>query len=212
VIDRWGYPGRGGRARRRPLRRPAALAVFALAALPGCSQGDAAARPETAAPSTAESVLPAAIPELSLEELAVEGAATSLDELLRTVERALADRDTTRLLDLMVSADEYRTIIYPALPAAHPPIGASFESIWVTHYPDAWRGLKRVLGRYGGRDVRILAVRFEAADQDHRNFILHETSVVDIEVDGRREHGQRLFGSVVDVNGRWKILSYPDEE
>jgi hypothetical protein len=174
---------------RRSLRHPAAVLLLAAGVLSaGCGRDGAAA------------------PGLGLA-----GGTASLDELLATVESALAERDTQRLFDLMVTEGEYRAIVYPELPAAHPPIGASFESIWVTHYPDAYQGLMRVLRDYGGRDVRILDVRFERPDQDFGSFILHETSRVDIVVDGAREDDRRLFGSVIHAGGRWKVLSYPDE-
>ncbi|MFN2420238.1 MAG: hypothetical protein ABR527_02485 [Gemmatimonadota bacterium] len=44
------------------------------------------------------------------------------------------------------------------------------------------------------------------------NFTLHENSRVDIVVDGHREDDRRLFGSVIQAGGGWKVLSYPDEE
>jgi hypothetical protein len=181
-----------------------------IASAVGC--GGAAKEPAAdalaAPPDTARSY---EIPELPPEKLTLTGAA-SLDDLVRTVERGLAEQDTTRLLDLMINEREYREIIYPALPAAHPPINAPFETLWVTHYPDAYGGLMRILRLYGGHDVEILAVRFEAPDQDFVNFTLHENSRVDIVVDGRREDDRRLFGSVIHAGGGWKVLSYPDEE
>ena len=151
------------------------------------------------------------IEPLPPESLRLTGAASSLDELLRTVEQALGDSDTMRLFDLMVTMKEYRRILYPAFPAAHPPIGADFATIWVNHYPDSYRGLEHLMRRYGGREVRILGIRFEHPHQDFVNFILHETSRVDIETDGARENNVRLFGSVFRVGDQWKVLSYPDE-
>jgi hypothetical protein len=144
-------------------------------------------------------------------KLRLTGSAASLDGLLLTLEVALAEHDTTRLLDLMIDEREYREILYPAFPAAHPPINASFETLWITHFPDAYRGLMLLLRRYGGRDVRILNLRFDRPDQDFVNFTLHETSHVDAEIDGVREDDLRLFGSVVRVGDQWKVLSYPDD-
>jgi hypothetical protein len=208
VDHRGGYPGRGGRVRRRPFRRPAAGLTAAASLLlvagllsAGCGEGDAAEGPARIA-----EVRP--VPQT----IALEGGVASLDELLRTVERALADSDTARLFDLMVSEREYREVLYPALPASQPPINAPFETIWVTHFPEAYRGLLRTVGLYGGRDLHILELRFDRPDQDFGRFILHETSRVDIQVDGRREDNRRLFGSVIHAGGRWKVLSYPDTD
>ena len=228
--DRGGYPDRGGRVRRRSSRFPAASLLaclaFGVAAAPGLGrcgapERDGRASLEERVANPAENPGQAADPqtparsyrieELPPEKLRLTGAAKSLDDLLLTLEVALAKQDTARLFDLMITEREYREILYPAFPAAHPPINASFETLWVTHYPDALRGLRRVLRDYGGRDARILNVRFDKPDQDFVNFVLHQTSRVDAEIDGVREDDLRLFGSVVRVGDQWKVLSYPDD-
>lgn len=175
-----------------------------------CNRGAdrAGGQPAPAAPEIERGY---AIERLPSEELTLEGAAPSLDELLRTVERSLADSDTSRLLDLMIGEREYRHILYPAFPAAHPPINASFETLWVLQYPDSFRGMHRLLALYGGRDVHILNVRFDEPDQDYVNFVLHQGSRVDIKVDGERIPDTRLFGSAIEVGNQWKILTYPDD-
>jgi hypothetical protein len=151
------------------------------------------------------------IERLPPEELRLEGAASSLDALLRTVERGLAESDTSRLNGLMIGDREYRDILYPAFPAAHPPINAGFETLWILQYPDSYRGMQRLLALYGGRDVHILNVRFDEPDQDFVNFVLHEGSRVDLTVDGERMLDTRLFGSVVEIGDQWKVLTYPDD-
>ena len=150
------------------------------------------------------------IEKLPPEALVLEGAAESLDDLLHTVERSLAVSDTARLLDLMIDQREYREILFPAFPVSHPPINASFETVWVLQYPDSYRGLERILERYGGQEVHITAIRFDDPDQDFVNFVLHETSRVDITVDGEPLRNVRLFGSVVEIGDQWKVLTYPD--
>lgn len=212
--DRGGYPGRGGQARRRSSRLPAAPLLFCLAfgayaalGLGGCGapeRGGQASSEEHIADRSYE------IEPLPPGKLHLDGAARSMDDLLLTLEVALARHDTSRLEDLMINEREYREVLYPAFPAAHPPINASFETLWITHYTDAYRGLRRLLGVYGGRDVRILTTRFKKPDQDFVNFVLHETSRVDADIDGVRQENLRLFGSVVRVGDQWKVLSYPD--
>jgi hypothetical protein len=150
------------------------------------------------------------IEPLPAEKLRLGGAAGSLDELLRTVERGLAGSDTSRLDALMIDEREYREILFPAFPASHPPVNADFETVWILQYPDSYRGLRRLLERYGGREIRVTAIRFDEPDQDFVNFVLHETSRVDVTVDGEPRSNVRLFGSVVRVGDQWKVLTYPD--
>jgi hypothetical protein len=212
-------PRRAGLAIARPRRLqrlPLPWIAAALLPLAGCGPAEAARDPGRDAIASPDAP-PAGggpryeIPALPPDRLRLSGAASSLDDLLRTVETSLAEGDTTRLLELMVTAGEYERILYPAFPAAHPPINAGFETLWLLHVTDAIPGLRKVLRDYGGRRVRILHVRFEKPDQDFVNFILDETSAVDLEVDGERRDGVRLFGSVFHVGNQWKVLSYPDD-
>ncbi len=151
------------------------------------------------------------IPRLPPQRLRLSGAADGLDDLLRTVERALAESDSTRLQALMVTPLEYRDVLFPSFPAAHPPINADFETLWLLQIGDSTRGLRQLVRDYGGKKVRILAIRFERPGQDFVNFVLDETSRVDLEVDGQRRENLRLFGSVFHVGEQYKILSYPDD-
>lgn len=207
---------------RRGAPRAACAALALLAALLGCGVGkasggsadrDAVAEPPTAtveAPAPSDTGRDYDIPHLPAEKLRLTGAATGLDDPLRTIETSLAQRDSARLQELMVTPREYEEILFPSFPAAHPPIDASFETIWVLHVTDAQRGLRRVLRDHGGKDVRILDVRFERPDQDFVNFVLDETSRVDLEVNGARVKNVQLFGSVLHIGDQYKVLSYPD--
>jgi len=196
--DRRDYPG--------GIQAACALAACVLVA---CNEpADSAAAGTVAA--VADTGRGYVIEPLRREALSLEGAAESLDDLLRTVERGLSRRDTARLYDLMVDEREYRDILFPALPASHPPINASFETVWILQYPDSYRGLQRILQRYGGRDVSITAIRFDEPDQDFVNFVLHQTSRVDVTIDGEALRNVRLFGSVIRVGEQWKVLTYPD--
>lgn len=216
--NRRDYPGRRGRARRRSLRHPADFPAVHLAGLQAaCVLGVLVACNEPADSAAVGTVAAVAdtrrgyvIEPLPQEVLSLEGAAETLDDLLRTVERGLTESDTARLHDLMINEREYRAILFPAFPASHPPINASFETVWILQYPDSYRGLHRILERYGGRALRITALRFDEPDQDFVNFVLHETSRVDVTIDGEALRNIRLFGSVIRVGDQWKVLTYPD--
>jgi hypothetical protein len=168
------------------------------------------AAPSTPVPSAAGR-MGYEILRLDPDRLRLTGAAASLDDLLRTVERALAERDSTRLQELLVTEREFREILFPAFPAAHPPINADFASVWVNHFPDSQRGLRQLLEDYGGRRIRIQSIRFDRPGQAFVNFVLDETSHVDLEVDGQRRSDVQLFGSVFHVGDQYKMLSYPDD-
>jgi hypothetical protein len=204
------------RGERRFRRSPRFALWLGLLLAGGLACGEAAEPPRLEGPAqdggaAAEAGRGYEIPRLPPDRLRLSGSAEGLDGLLRTVERALAERDSTRLQELLVTSAEFRDILFPSFPAAHPPINADFETVWLLQSGDSQRGLRQLLHEYGGRRVRILAVRFEKPGQDFVNFVLDETSRVDIEVEGIPKTEVKLFGSVFHVGDRYKVLTYPDD-
>lgn len=149
------------------------------------------------------------IEPLSVEELRVDGATGSLEELLRTVERGLAESDTVRLTELMIDEREYRDILFSAFPVSHPHqrrirdrldpavpgllprAEAPAGTVRRKGHPRARRSL-----RSPGPGLRQL---HPARDQPCRRH------------GGRRLlHDVRLFGSVIRIGDQWKVLTYPD--
>jgi hypothetical protein len=185
------------------------MAGMLVIAVSGCgASADGAGGTVAIAPDTGRGYVIERLPDAMLR---VEGAEGSLEELLRTIERGLAESDTAGLHELAIDEREYREIVFPSFPAAHPPINAPVEVAWMLQASDSYRGLLRILERYGGRDVRVTAIRFDEPDQDFVNFVLHETSRVDVTVDGEPRSNARLFGSVVRIGDQWKVLTYPDD-
>jgi len=131
----------------------------------------------------------------------------SKDAVVEAALRAIAARDRTTLASLALSETEFRKYIWPALPASDPKVGMPADYVWADTSQKNENYLAQVLAEHGGRDYRLIAVTFGGETTDYGAFRVHRESTLDV----RGPAGPvtlRLFGSLVESGGRWKIYSF----
>jgi hypothetical protein len=142
------------------------------------------------------------------EVTSLETEARSRDALIRAVVSALQASDTARLAALAVSPSEYAWLLYPTSEHASGPMAQAPQLAWYMLSNTSEVGLRRALDRLGGRDLRVRGhgCAPEPVTQG-RNAIWRQCAVVRTDEAGQ-EVRQRLFGSLVERDGRWKVLSF----
>jgi hypothetical protein len=136
----------------------------------------------------------------------------SPDALARAVLEALAQRDAGRLKELQLSEAEFRSHVWPELPASRPERNVPFDYAWgqVTQNSDG--SLAETLARYGGRRLRLVKTRFTGDTTSYRSFaVMRESEIVAADENGR-ELILRLYGSAMVKDGRFKLFSYVVDE
>lgn len=167
-------------------RRAAAAAVAACLALgAGCG-----ARPRADAPSP------------------LRWTFGSPEQVAEAVLEALAAGDAARLEALALSETEFRTVVWPELPSSRPERGLPFDYAWGDLHQKSTNGLRRLIAREGGKRYALLAAGFEGETTAYETFAVHRDSVLVV----RREDGaraeMRLFGSILERQGEYKLFSY----
>ena len=131
----------------------------------------------------------------------------SKDAVVEAALRALSARDRATLASLALSETEFRKYIWPALPASDPKVGMPLDYVWADTSQKNENYLAQLLAEHGGRDYRLIAVTFGGETTDYRAFRVHRETTLDV----RGPAGPatvRLFGSLVESGGRWKIYSF----
>jgi len=210
----------------------AARAVFVLltiaAGVPHAAAGGSLAAPaDTAArrhvPSVKDSpgYYPPADPESTSERIGrrlnaprvskrFHGGARSLDDLGRTVCRALHRSDRDSLLQLCITDDEFRDILWREFPQSRPAVGLEWVDAWRILYARLHAGCAHAERDLGGRGYEF--VRFECADTTarYRNFKLHNRLTLVARDDRGQIQRWRWLRSVAERRGRFKIYSTED--
>ena len=180
-----GVRSRGGTAPRRSLLVGAGLAALCLLLAGGCGR-----------PAAGDALSPLGHTFESPEAVA------------EAVLGALAEDDGPLLLALALSEMEFRTVVWPELPSSRPERGLPFEYAWGDLHQKSTNELRRLLARAGGRRYELLAMTFDGESTPYETFTVHRDSRLRIRDSEGAERNVRLFGSVLQRGGEYKLFSY----
>jgi hypothetical protein len=139
---------------------------------------------------------------------ALVGGARSLDELVRAFVRSLEASDTTALGRLTISRAEFAWLVYPDSPLSAPPYRLAPDLAWMRHVAASGTGLRRLLERLGGSPLGFDSLRcLEGPITEGANQIWRDCAIR-FEKPGSEAQTLRLFSSIIERRGQFKILSY----
>jgi hypothetical protein len=132
----------------------------------------------------------------------------SADALAGEVLAALERRDAPRLHELALNEDEFRVVIWPELPAARPERNLTADYVWGDLQSKSRVGFQAILAEYGGRRLQFVRLEYQGETSQHRTFLVRRDAVVVAREGSGHEQRLRLFGSVVERGGAFKVFSY----
>ncbi|MFN3427407.1 MAG: hypothetical protein ACK41G_07540 [Candidatus Thermochlorobacter sp.] len=148
----------------------------------------------------------------SVKQRQLSYSARTPEELIDMALEALAKKDTTTLKNLMINEYEFRNWLWPEFPASLPIMNISPDFAWQNLLQNSEKGLRRALEKYGGKKFSYVSHRFLKGQDYYQTFVVHtQTRVVVADSLGRQREMKEL-GSFVEMNGRYKLMSYRDRD
>jgi hypothetical protein len=141
-------------------------------------------------------------------ERPLEAAASSREELVRRFLDLVAGNDIDEVRKLAVNEDEFRTLIYPELPAADPRWNTSAEFVWNLFYLRNESSLRSMMAAIGGRRLTLEEIRFTGGTTEYATYRVHRESLLVLRDEEGKPQTVRLFGSVLELDGQFKIFSF----
>jgi hypothetical protein len=135
----------------------------------------------------------------------------SASSLASAVLDALARRDRTALEALALSESEFRDHVWPQLPAARPERNLPFSFVWGDLRQKSNQTLGQIVAREGGRFYELIDLRF-AGMTDYRAYRVHRETTLRVRDSSGAERNLRVFGSLLEKDGAWKVFSYVVED
>jgi len=129
--------------------------------------------------------------------------ATSRSSLVREFVSAIEKNDTTALTRLVIDRNEFGYLVYPSSPNAAPPYRQSPDLVWTMRSAGTDKAAKRLLARFGGRPLGFHGYSCPARPERQRDNVLWSGCVV--RSDAAKE--LRMFGAIIERDGRFKFLS-----
>lgn len=130
------------------------------------------------------------------------------EALGRAVLAAVAQNDIHALRALAVSEQEFRAHVWPELPAARPERNLPCSYVWGDLRQKSEQHLARTLATHGGRRYHLVRVEYGGGTQRYGDYAVHGGATFVVRDDSGGEAALRLFGSVLEKDGRFKVFSF----
>ncbi len=125
-------------------------------------------------------------------------ASASRESLVRRFGKALASRDTAALNAMLLDRAEYAWLYYPESKLSKPPYEAPPALLWEQLLSGSDEGIRKALSKYAGQAPAAGSLTCERIATEGENR-LHEDCQLG---------GVRLFGAILERDGRFKFLSF----
>ena len=132
----------------------------------------------------------------------------SPEQLARAVLEALEARDAAALRRLALTEQEFGDHVWPSLPAARPERNLPLSYVWGDLHQKSEAFLATTLTGLGGRRLTLRQVSFTGGTTDYGPFKVHRKSQLTVRDDDGTDRHLRVFGSVLEQGGRFKVFSY----
>ena len=136
-------------------------------------------------------------------------ARTSPEALAEAALDALAARDDSALAALMITREEYETLLWPSMPdREHMP----FAFVWSVTGPRSRNARRQALSELGGAPLELVRVDLSDDVEAYETFTLHRGARMTVR---NRETGQEgripLMDALVEMGGGWKFMNFEDD-
>jgi hypothetical protein len=131
----------------------------------------------------------------------------SAEALAGQVLEALRERDEPSLKNLVLTKEEFCNYVWPELPSSRIK-NLTCDWVWSSYGPSNAAGLRHILGVHGGNQYRLVRVRFARGTTEYESFKVHEDARVVVADSAGRERELKLFGSILDYEGQFKLFSF----
>jgi hypothetical protein len=132
----------------------------------------------------------------------------SPDALAQAVIDAMAEGDVQRLQALALTEEEFRAHVWPHLPASRPERTVPFDFVWGTLRQNSEGHLRQTLAGFPDRSIELRRVESAGRTSEYGVVVVRrDTTLLVAGTDGR-QRVVRLFGSLIEQDGAWKVFSY----
>ncbi|MCL4848942.1 MAG: hypothetical protein KJ066_20510 [Acidobacteria bacterium] len=132
----------------------------------------------------------------------------SPEALAREVLKLVEFRDTHRLGQLALSEREFADLVWPELPASRPERNLPLDYVWTDLRTKSRAHLGRIAEQFGGRRYELVGVSFRGETTTYRSYAVHRKAELIVRAADGNEDRLRLFGSVLERGGRYKLFSF----
>lgn len=141
----------------------------------------------------------------------LEGGGSTREQLVERVVLALERGDTSGLRALEVSRAEFAYLLYPSSIYTHPPFEQAPEIVWMLQRVAGSSGYHRLTERFAGRALGYRGHRCDRTVVEQGANRFWGGCVVTYRSAAGNWRTGRLFGAIVEREGRYKLVNYAND-
>jgi hypothetical protein len=188
----------------------ASVLMEPAAAATAVTEPAAASTPRPAGATSATPAMEEAGAATPRDERKLFHAATSVEDLVRQVLAAVDAEDMQGLTDLRVTEREHNELLWPEFSAKDHNVDLDFA--WDMLNTRSHTNQGRTIGTWRGQGLDFTAVRFERGVESYKTFTLHRGTLVAARTAQGGDVDLRFIGSILELDGQFKVLSYKDRD
>jgi hypothetical protein len=135
-------------------------------------------------------------------------ATASQEALAEAVLRAIADENLKAMQELSLSKEEFRRFVWPELPVSNPKTNVSLDFVWNDVYFRSMARMQASFNRLKGRNLKLVRVEHRGKVVEYKSHHAYQDMEVTIREAGGEEMSYPLFGTLIEMDGLWKVYSY----
>ncbi len=141
----------------------------------------------------------------------LQNGAHSRAELVSEFGNALPQHDTARIRILAINAAEFIELYYPYTQYTRPPYRQSPALLWFLIQQNSEKGLGRALARFGGQALDSRSLECQEPRVQERNRLWDCMVRWQTVGEAGKPDPIRLFGTILERDGRFKFLSFAND-
>jgi hypothetical protein len=139
----------------------------------------------------------------------LSNACDSIEDLGKQVLKAVYNKDIDRLKAIAITPEEYESYIWPQSPMSKiKQWQENYDFVQKQQFSRSNLSLRQMLAKYGGRQYTLIRVRFADDTTDHTIYKAHRDARLIVTSPEGKEVELNLFGSIVEMDGQFKIMSF----
>jgi hypothetical protein len=143
-------------------------------------------------------------------EKGLTNARRSIEELCNEILERIAKNDIKSLEAMALTEDEFKRYYWPLSEWSRPEVRMPFEYYWGDLRQKSNNSLRRMLASLGGKKFEFVHAYFgkETMEFTDAKVNIYRDSHLIVDNEQGEEQEIEVFGSIIEVNGQYKIFSY----
>lgn len=147
-------------------------------------------------------------PQEMTAEKGLSNAKASIEELCKEVLEKMAQRDIKGMHALTLTEDEMKRYVWPYLELSRPGTNMTFERYWGDIQTRSHGSFRDMYDHYGGKKFEFVSYEFKRETWELGSGKVHRDSLLTVRNDDGSVGEIRVFGSVFELNGKFKLYSF----